>query len=129
MELERRRVVAARAVAILADAVQLGLVPLFVEGALSWVNDVLDVVVAVILIALVGWHWSFVPAFLSELIPFFDLVPTWTAAVFLATRQQGETAVIPASPGINGPGQASSRPALEAPKSQAGVDQSPTRKG
>lgn len=96
MELDRRRVVAARAVAILADAVQLGLLPLFVEGALSTANDVLDVVVAVVMIALIGWHWSFVPAFLSELIPFFDLVPTWTAAVFIATRNSA--AAMPPQP-------------------------------
>ena len=38
------------------------------------------------MLALVGWHWAFLPTFLAELIPFFDLVPTWTAAVFLATR-------------------------------------------
>ena len=90
MRLEPRRVVAARTVAVLADAVQLGVLPLFVQGALSTVNDVLDVAVAAALIALVGWHWAFLPAFLAELVPFFDLVPTWTAAVFLATRNPGE---------------------------------------
>jgi hypothetical protein len=79
--------VAARVVAVLADALQIGLLPLFVGGGLSMANDVLDVVVAVTLVALVGWHWAFLPAFLSELVPVFDLVPTWSAAVFLATRQ------------------------------------------
>jgi hypothetical protein len=41
------------------------------------------------MILLVGWHWAFLPAFLSEMVPVFDLVPTWTAAVFFATRSQG----------------------------------------
>lgn len=81
---------------MLADAVQLGLLPLFVEGALSTANDVLDVIVGITMIALIGWHWSFLPAFLSELIPFFDLVPTWTAAVFIATRDSG--AAVPPQP-------------------------------
>jgi hypothetical protein len=92
VRLEPRRVLAARTLAVVADAVQLGVMPLFVQGALSTVNDALDVLVAVALVALVGWHWAFVPAFLAELIPVFDLVPTWTAAVFLATRQPGEPA-------------------------------------
>jgi hypothetical protein len=55
-------------------------------GAASPVNDALDVAVGAILIRLLGWHWAFLPAFLAELVPGVDLVPTWTAAVFLATR-------------------------------------------
>ncbi|HEU4402341.1 MAG TPA: hypothetical protein VFT43_09565 [Candidatus Polarisedimenticolia bacterium] len=85
-----RRILAARVVAVLADAVQLGLLPLFVEGAGSIVNDLLDVAVAGVMIALVGWHWVFLPAFLAELIPGFDLVPTWTAAVLFATRRRAD---------------------------------------
>jgi hypothetical protein len=86
VNLTRRRVVAARALAMVADSVQLGLLPVFVEGWLSPVNDVLDVVIAVAMTVLVGWHWAFVPAFISELVPVLGLVPTWTAAAFLATR-------------------------------------------
>ena len=41
--------------------------------------------VAAALSALLGWHWVFLPAFLSELIPMWDLVPTWTAAVWYVT--------------------------------------------
>ena len=96
MTLTRRRVVAARAIAVIADAVQLGLLPLFSEGFLSVANDVLDVAVAATMVALVGWHWSFVPAFVVELVPVFDLVPTWTGAVLLATR--GEITDVPAGP-------------------------------
>ena len=86
LNLTPRRVLVARILAVLADALQLGLLPMFVEGALSPINDALDVVVAAALLLLVGWHWAFLPAFLSELIPGFDLVPTWTAAVLIATR-------------------------------------------
>jgi hypothetical protein len=80
------RVKAARVLGIMADAVQLGLLPLFVGGWVSPVNDALDVVVGVAMVALVGWHWAFLPAFFSELIPIWDLVPSWTAAVLIATR-------------------------------------------
>lgn len=73
-------------VAIGADAVQWLLWPLMAAGAASPINDVLDVVVGAVLIRLLGWHWAFLPAFLAELVPGVDLVPTWTAAVFLATR-------------------------------------------
>jgi hypothetical protein len=50
---------------------------------------VLDVVVGVAMIALVGWHWAFLPAFALEALPGVDLAPTWTIAVLLATRGKG----------------------------------------
>jgi|SoimicmetaTmtLMA_FD_contig_41_3726267_length_1008_multi_2_in_0_out_0_2 hypothetical protein len=80
------RVKAARVLGVVADAVQLGLLPLFVGGWVSPLNDALDVVVGIAMVALVGWHWAFVPAFFSEMIPVWDLVPSWTAAVLIATR-------------------------------------------
>lgn len=85
-DLTPRRVWAARLLAIAADFVQIGLLPLFVEGWLSPLNDGLDVLVAIAMVALLGWHWAFLPAFLSELVPVMGLVPTWTAAVLIATR-------------------------------------------
>ena len=74
-------------VAILADAIQLIGMPLFVEGGFSPLDTALDVVVGGILIKLLGWHWAFLPTFAAELVPGLDLFPTWTAAVFFATRQ------------------------------------------
>jgi hypothetical protein len=73
-------------VALATDAIQWVLWPIFAPGAASPFNDVLDVIAAVVLVRLVGWHWAFLPAFLVEIVPGVDLVPTWTAAVFLATR-------------------------------------------
>jgi hypothetical protein len=81
------RIRAARSVAIAADFLQIAVFPVFAPGAASIVNDILDVAVAVSMSFLVGWHWAFLPSFLAELVPFFDLVPTWTAAVFFATRK------------------------------------------
>ena len=74
-----------------ADLIQIGLVPLFIEGGLSPFDAVLDVLMAGILTLLVGWHWAFLPAFVAELVPGFDLVPSWTLAVLLATRGQAAT--------------------------------------
>ena len=84
-----RRVWAARILALVADGVQIALLPLVLGGAVSPVDDVIDVVVAVALTLLVGFHWAFLPTFVAELVPFVDLVPSWTLAVFFATRGQG----------------------------------------
>ena len=67
---------------------QIGLLPLFVEGAAAPWNDALDLVVGAALLSLLGWNAAFLPAFLSELVPFLDLFPTWTAAVvYVVTRR------------------------------------------
>ncbi len=73
-------------VALAADVAQWVLVPLVLGGFASPVNDAIDIGVAVAMIVLVGWNWVFLPTFLAELIPVVDLVPTWTIAVWLATR-------------------------------------------
>jgi hypothetical protein len=93
------RIRAARLIAVGADLIQLALLPLFAPGALSPVNDALDVAVAGLLTWLVGWHWSFLPSFVAELVPGLDLVPTWTAAVLFATRGQGAVPPKPKYPG------------------------------
>jgi hypothetical protein len=76
----------ARGLALVVDAVQLMLVPVFAPGLISPVNDVLDVVIGLILVRLVGWHWAFLPSFIAELVPGLDLFPSWTTAVWFATR-------------------------------------------
>jgi hypothetical protein len=80
---------AARWIAVSADLLQIVLLPAFFPGALSPASTAIDVVVAAILLRLLGWHWAFLPTFVAELTPFVDLVPTWTGAVFLATRKGG----------------------------------------
>jgi hypothetical protein len=71
----------ALAVAMVADALQLAIFPLFVEGAASPADDVLDVGVGAILAYLLGWHWEFLPSLFAKLVPGVDLVPFWTLAV------------------------------------------------
>lgn len=77
----RWRFQAALLLAVGADALQLFVMPLFSEGALSPFDDVLDIVMAVVMVRLLGWHWEFLPAFAAELMPGVDLVPFWTLAV------------------------------------------------
>jgi len=74
-------------IALFADALQILVFPLFGEGALSPFNDLLDIAVAWVLTRQLGWHWAFLPAFVAELVPGLDLVPTWTLAVLIVTRQ------------------------------------------
>jgi hypothetical protein len=67
--------------AIIADALQIVVFPLFIEGALSPADDILDFGIAATLVHLLGWHWEFLPSFLAKLLPGVDLVPFWTMAV------------------------------------------------
>lgn len=60
---------AALTIAILVDAIQIALFPLFAEGALSPLDDLLDIAVAWLLTKLLGWHWAFLPTFIAELVP------------------------------------------------------------
>ena len=83
-----RRIWIARGLAVAADLIQIVLAPLFFAGGLSVFDALLDVAMAGILSRLVGWHWAFLPAFLVELAPGVDLAPSWTLAVFLATRRR-----------------------------------------
>jgi hypothetical protein len=72
---------AAMVLAVVADAFQLIVFPVFIEGALSPADDVLDFGIAAMMISLLGWHWEFLPSFLGKLVPGVDLVPFWTMAV------------------------------------------------
>lgn len=78
---QRLRVRIAFVVALLADALQFAVVPLFVEGAGSPAEDALDLGIGGLLVYLLGWHWEFLPSFAAKLIPGVDLVPFWTLAV------------------------------------------------
>jgi len=84
-----RRVVAAFVVALAADAVQIALLPLFAGGGLAPWDDALDFGVGLVLLALIGRHWALLPSFLAELVPGLDLAPSWTLAVWIATRGRG----------------------------------------
>jgi hypothetical protein len=82
-----RRVRLARLLAISADVLQLGLAPFFIEGFALVFDAIVDVVVCVALISLLGFNFAFLPGFFFEMLPLVDLAPTWTIAVFVATRR------------------------------------------
>lgn len=75
------RLKAALGLAIVADIVQMIVLPLVVEGAASPADDLIDLCVGGLLTLLVGWHWEFLPSFAGKLVPGVDLVPLWTLAV------------------------------------------------
>ncbi len=78
------------ALAIVADALQIVVFPLFVEGAASPADDILDFGVGAFLVHLLGWHWEFLPSFFAKLVPGVDLVPFWTMAVASVYRKSKE---------------------------------------
>jgi len=79
--------------AIIADALQIAIFPLFVEGAESPAADILDLGVGAVLAYLLGWHWEFLPSFLAKLVPGVDLVPFWTMAVTNVYRKSKQLPV------------------------------------
>ena len=80
------RIRTARVIAMVADLMQLVFFPAFAGGWVSPLNDALDIVVALLMVRLVGWHLAFLPTLVAELVPGLDLIPTWTAAVWFASR-------------------------------------------
>jgi hypothetical protein len=89
----RKRI--ALAIAAFADAVQLGLFPVFAEGALAIPDDALDAVVAVMLVVTLGWNWRLSVALGAELVPGLALFPTWTAFVLTVRSEAAAPAAQP----------------------------------
>ena len=96
--LSKTRIRLAWALALAVDAIQ---VPAEAAGPLGWfLGAGLDLVTMAAMTALVGFHWAFLPSFLTEWIPYLNLAPLWTLAVALATkgRSQGPEAGLPHPP-------------------------------
>jgi len=79
--------------AVLADALQIVVFPLFVIGAESPVDDLLDLGMAGALTYLLGWQWEFLPSFFVKLVPGVDLAPLWTLAVANVYRKSRRIAI------------------------------------
>ena len=82
--------------AIAADLLQLGLLPLLGAGWLSPLNNAIDVVVAFVMVRRLGWHLALLPTFIAELLPFVDIFPSWTLAVMFVTRKSKPATETPA---------------------------------
>ena len=78
--------------AIAADALQWGLFPLFAWGGLSPLNTGVDLLVAFLMLRWMGWHLAFLPAFITELGPVANFVPSWTLAMWIVTRMRKRNA-------------------------------------
>ena len=86
--LTRTRIVLAVAIAVIADFLQVVLLPL--EWAL--VQQIVDVVAMVLIIPVLGFHPLLLPTFLVEFIPMVDMLPTWTGCVVavIALRKRAQ---------------------------------------
>jgi hypothetical protein len=85
------RETSALVIAIVGDALQIALFPLFAEGLLSPLDDCLDVAMFLALVKLLGWHPILLPTFAAELIPVVDVSPTWTLAVLIIVWRKRKT--------------------------------------
>jgi Flp pilus assembly protein protease CpaA len=84
--LTRNRVLLARAVALTADAIQIGLFPLFAGGAVEGADLALEAVTGLLLCWICGFHVAFLPTVIGEALPLVDLFPSWTLATLFVTR-------------------------------------------
>ncbi len=100
--LGKARLRAAWILAVVVDALQIGLQA---SGPFQVLVDwPLDLLTALAMLWLVGFHWAFLPTFLAEAVPWLDVVPTWTIAVAIATRGRSAAAdEVPAPPKVINP--------------------------
>jgi hypothetical protein len=75
-------------VALAADFLQWVLFPVFLGAGLG-ANAAIDLIVGFLLIRWMGWHLAFLPAFVTELVPIANFVPSWTLAMLVVTRMRG----------------------------------------
>jgi len=86
--LSRTRIRVAWAIALAVDAIQ---IPADATGPVGWLLGAgLDLVTMVIMWTMLGFHWAFLPSFVTEAVPYLNLAPFWTLAVALATRGRGD---------------------------------------
>jgi hypothetical protein len=93
-----RRKTIALTIAVLADALQLGLVPVLGEGVLSPPDDALDAFVAILLVLTLGWRWRLAAALALELVPGVAVFPTWTAFVLTLRSEPAFPSALEPSP-------------------------------
>jgi hypothetical protein len=88
--LTRERIIAAFAVAITTDAMQILLGPL----GFTFADEVLDILAMILTLRLVGFHPLLLPTFVLEVLPIIDMLPTWTGCLAIVVgirkRQQAE---------------------------------------
>jgi hypothetical protein len=96
-ELTQPRVIAAFAIAIIADLIQLPLTAAEATGLGLIPGEFADFFVDCFVMGattvLLGFHWMLLPSLFVEVIPGLDLIPTWTGCVaFVVWRRKKEQA-------------------------------------
>jgi hypothetical protein len=90
----KNRIWLARGIALAADAVQIGLFPLFAGGVAEGADLALEAATGLLLCWICGFHVAFLPTLIGEALPMVDLFPSWTLATLYVTRN---SAVAPKS--------------------------------
>ena len=92
--LTKRRIWFAFIVAVVTDAVQIGL------GPFGWLfmDQILDVIAMVLTSAALGFHLLLLPTFVIEMLPVTDLLPTWIACVATVVMLRKKAAAMPPPP-------------------------------
>jgi hypothetical protein len=76
-------------VAVVVDGLQLFTAPAEWTGPVVWVVEAgVDLITMGVMMFLLGFHWAFLPSFVTKFLPFIDLAPTWTLALFIAARDR-----------------------------------------
>lgn len=101
-QLTRMRMRLAIVFAVVADALQLGLLSIGPAGWLGAVQ-VIDVIAMILTMATLGFHFLLLPTFVIEFFPIVDMAPTWTGcviAVIALRRRKATTVETPTPPRI-----------------------------
>ena len=95
----KRKVALAFAVAIVTDILQIpivltmfsataSMVGVLADAPLEAIDVTLDIVAALVINRLIGFHWLLLPSFVAEAIPGLDAAPTWTLCVAWVARRR-----------------------------------------
>lgn len=95
-QLTRPRMIIALGIAMAADALQIGLLPM----AWTFAQSAVDVVTMLLSVWVLGFHLLLLPTFIIEFIPVADMLPTWTGCVVavIALRKREQKTSAPVSP-------------------------------
>jgi hypothetical protein len=90
-QLTPTRIRLALAIAAATDVAQ------FLMGPLGWAgaDEALDVAAMALTWRLIGFHPLLLPTFVLELVPFTDMLPTWTACVALVVARRKRQQAVP----------------------------------
>ena len=98
-KLTRNRVVAAYAIAVIADVLEFPIAAAEITVAGAPLGElsafVLDCLVMGAMTKLLGFHWMFLPSFGVEVIPGLDLLPTWVGCVAFVVWQRKKERISP----------------------------------